>query len=218
MPASPIDLCLAADVAADLGVSADATVQRCVTAASAAIATYCGRTFERASLSEAPLCAGLPAAMLERPPVQSVTRVLENGAQLAASDFRVDVGAGLLRRVGRCWPLACRAGGFVSETTTEYESDGDKLLVDYVGGWQTPGQVALAGSGVSDLPADLQEAAVLTATQFYRRRGTDPNIASESLGDWSVTYAGTNTAIGRGGPIPDAARALLEPYVLRRAN
>ena len=61
--------------------------------------------------------------------------------------------------------------------------------------------------------------AILAAVAFYRRRGTDPNVASESLGDWSVTYAGGNTAIGRSaGGLPDAAAQLLGPYVLVRAG
>ncbi len=74
----------------------------------------------------------------------------------------------------------------------------------------TPGQVALDSVTypATTTPQDVQEAAIATAVALYRARGTDGRIASESLGDWSVTYR----AEQGDELLPALARALLAPY------
>ncbi|RYZ42964.1 MAG: hypothetical protein EOO71_05570 [Myxococcaceae bacterium] len=66
------------------------------------------------------------------------------------------------------------------------------------------------------LPEDVQEAAILTAVQLYRSRGVDSMVASESIGDWSVSYFAAK-AEGKS-PIPGIAQALLAPYVIHRVS
>lgn len=212
MAASAIDLCLASAVAADLGVSEDAAVQRCVTAASRAIATYCGRLFHRADgIVESPTSRGRPALLLERAPVLGVTSVVLFGQVLDSTGYSSagrNAEAGILLRKGACWPLVARDAGGIVPRLEVVEGDGS-LTVTYDAGWVTPGQVALGEFAEVTLPEDVQEAAILAAVAFYRRRGTDPNVASESLGDWSVSYAGRGTAVA----LPDAALQLLASYV-----
>lgn len=79
-----------------------------------------------------------------------------------------------------------------------------------------PGQRALDASRVVTLPEDVQEAAILTAVQLYRSRGVDSMVASESIGDWSVSYFAAK-AEGKS-PIPGIAQALLAPYVIHRVS
>lgn len=213
MAANAKDLCLAATVAGDLGIASDATVERLVTAASQAIANHCGRVFHKETVTERPTGTGRAFLSLDRPPVVTVTSVTELGTVLEADEYEVqDAAAGILLRKGTRWPYTGQSGGNVtlSEEHLFGQSGDEGIEVVYSGGYVTPGQKSLDDALTVTLPEDIQEAAVLTAVALYRRRGTDPNIASESLGDWSVTYA--HASSGRGG-IPDAARELLAPYV-----
>lgn len=225
MAANAADLCLSSTVAADLGVADDATVQRCVTAASRAIARWCGRTFEHsAAIVEYVPGFGRPYLILERPPIVSITSIVELGAEVDAANYE-SVGknaeAGMVRRKnGGVWANTARLEGRITDTPGHNDGEtGDAgITVTYEGGYVTPGQVAIApAAGPVTVPEDLQEAAVIVASAFYRRLNRDPNIASESLGDWSVSYAGGNSAIGRGaGGIPDIAVELLASYRLLR--
>lgn len=220
MAASAIDLTTAAVVAGDLGVASDATVDRLVTAASQIIASYCGRKFEKATVTEYPASYGRPKLLLERAPVVGITSITELGSVVDAGDYEClgrNAQAGIIYRKNGVWALTARVGGRVTETLDEHEGEsGDNgITVVYEAGYVTPGQKALDATLTVTLPEDVQEAAVMTAVQLYRSRGLDRNIASESLGDWSVSYAGTNAVIGRGGPIPEVAQALLAPYTRR---
>lgn len=219
MPANALDLCLADDVAGDLSVASDAKVQRCVTAASAAIARACIRTFEQSSLTEAPAGAGRPRFLVARPPIVSIASVVEFGAELDADEYSIEgsfpFSEMVLRKHG-IWPRTGVHGGFVTESLSFYAPNPDVLSISYVGGFITPGQNALdaATYPAVTLPEDIQEAAIHTAAQMYLAGGMNPQVAAESIGDWSATYrAGSEAPL-----IPTAAMALLEPYMLRRAN
>lgn len=68
--------------------------------------------------------------------------------------------------------------------------------------------------GARDLPADLERAAIETVKALNAAQLRDPAVTSEQLGDYSVTYAGVNTGIGRGagGIIPDNVLPLVDAY------
>ncbi|MCP3060970.1 hypothetical protein LXT21_19475 [Myxococcus sp. K38C18041901] len=191
-----------------------------VTAASRAVAGYCGRVFERgAGLVEYPAGYGRPLLLLERPPVLAVSGVWEDGHLVPAEDYEIAGGlaeSGMLRRRRGLWRATVRTGGGVSGMLGDFEGDADGLRVVYDGGYVTPGQQALDGAPAVTLPEDVQEAAVLTAVQLYRSRGVDAMVASESIGDWSVSYFAAK-AEGKS-PILGAAKALLAPYVLYRVS
>ncbi|MCP3105537.1 hypothetical protein LZ198_42505 [Myxococcus sp. K15C18031901] len=217
--ARPTDLCLAATVAADLGVPVDPHVERCVSAASGAIAALCGRAFERATVTEYPASYGRPYVLLARPPLVEVLRVTEAGVELAAASFTVagDLAAGgLLYRLAGLWPVTAHVGGLVTLTADSHQGHPGALAVTYTGGYVTPGQLALDASlGPATLPAEVEEAAILEACALYRGRGRDSDVSAESLGDWSVSYrergAGQRLASPR-------AELLVAPHVLWRAS
>ncbi len=216
MPANAVDLCLSATVASDLGVADDARLQRAVTAASRAVARYCGRPFERATVTEYPPGYGRPLLLLERAPIVSVASVTEAGVSVPSTSYEflgqlANAGM-LLRREGVWMDTGVHTGRITSSPDVNFgRSDG--IVVVYSAGFVTPGQRALDAALTVTLPEDVQEAAVITAADFYRRQTQDSNVASESLGDWSVSYAGTNTAIGRGVDVlPSAAVLILAPY------
>ncbi|WP_338865550.1 hypothetical protein [Myxococcus stipitatus] len=218
--ASPADLCVVSVVADDLGIPLSPRVESLVTAASRAVAGYCGRAFEWDSgLVEYPAGYGRPLLLLERPPIVSVSGVWEGGHLVPPEEYELAGGlaaSGMLRRRHSVWRAMVRAGGGVSGALGDFEGSEDGIRVVYDGGYVTPGQRVLDASLVVTLPEDVQEAAVLTAVQLYRSRGVDAMVASESIGDWSVSYF-AEKAEGKS-PIPGAAQALLSPYVLYRVS
>ncbi|MCY1042126.1 hypothetical protein OV208_12445 [Corallococcus sp. bb12-1] len=219
---NPADLCLAATVADDLGVAVTPRLESLVTAASRAVAGYCGRVFEYGEgLVEYPAGYGRPLLLLERPPVVLVVGVWEGGVFVPAEEYESHgklADAGMLYRKGGVWPMTARLGGQVVEMVDSFQGEsGDAgLRVVYDGGFVTPGQRALDASRVVTLPEDVQEATILTAVQLYRSRGVDSMVASESIGDWSVSYFAAK-AEGKSS-IPGTAQALLAPYVMHRVS
>lgn len=213
--ANAIDLTLASTVAGDLGVTADATIDRLVTAASRAIARYCDRTFEKGTaIVEYPPGYRRPLLALTRTPIISIASIVELGATVDPSVYEVySADAGLVLRKDGVWALTARAGGRISETVDQHLSEigVNGITVTYDGGYVTPGQKALNGALTVTLPEDIQEAANITASQLYRSRGIDALVQSESLGDWSVAYF-ERKASGQD-VIPGIAKALLAPYV-----
>ncbi|MCY0997931.1 hypothetical protein OWM54_12405 [Myxococcus sp. MISCRS1] len=217
--ARPTDLCLAATVAADLGVAVDPHVERCVSAASGAIAALCGRAFERATVTEYPASYARPYVLLARPPLVEVISVREGGELLDAPayTFAGDLAAGgLLYRLSGVWPETAHASGLITLTVDSRQGHPGALAVTYTGGYMTPGQVAGDASlGPVTLPAEVEEAAILEACALYRGRGRDADVSAESLGDWSVSYrergAGQRLASPR-------AELLVAPHILWRAS
>jgi len=196
--ANAVDLCLAETVAGDLGITADASVQRMVTAASRAIATFCGRTFQLEELTEHPTSYGGAFVLLNRAPVVEVLSVHEFGRELAPEEFRSVGDHGTLARIGPPWrETVAEVGGIISRTVRDWEGapSPDGITVVYRGGYVTPGQAELTPALVVTLPEDIQEAAVMVATSAYRRRGMFGDIQAESLGDWSVTYRAAQQSI-----------------------
>lgn len=222
MPASVFDLCLSSTVAGDLGVADDAQVQRAVTAASRAIARYCGRPFERATVTEYPAGYGRPLLLLDRAPIISIASVTEGGAAVDAAGFEslgAMADAGLALRRGGVWMDTGAYTGRITYAPADNVGRSDGIVVTYTAGYVTPGQKALNAALTVTLPEDVQEAAIISAADFYRRQRQDANVASESLGDWSVSYAGTNTANGRGvDALPTVAVLLLAPFRSMRVS
>jgi len=210
------DLCLASDVASDLGVSSDDRVQRAVSAASQAIANHCARTFERASgLVEYPESSGRPFLILKRAPIVSITSIVEANGTVDSSNYE-SVGAnadtGLVLRKNGVWCSTQRADSFaVSDQIAGSYGQSDKIVATYTGGFVTPGQNALDSVTYPSvtLPYVVQEAAIQTACGLLRLRGVDPNVKSEAIGDWSISFFDSKTAEQ---VIPAYARALLAPY------
>lgn len=217
MAAKATDLCLASEVAADLGIASDSRVERAVNAAGEMIASYCGRTFERGTVTEYPESAGRPYLMLARPPIISITSITERGGVVTSTDYEClgkNADAGLVLRLSGRWTHTKRLDlHAVSETVEGSYGQSDVLAAVYVGGFVTPGQNYLDSVTYPTvtLPEVVREAAIQTAGNLLKLRGTDPNIKSESIGDWSVSFFDAKTSEQL---IPAYARALLAPYRL----
>lgn len=218
MAAKAHDLCLASEVAEDLGVASSDRIQRAVTAASEAIASYCARTFERATITnEYPESAGRPFLILKRPPIISITSILEDEGEVDADDYECvgdNVNAGLVLRKAGVWLSTQRRDPVaVSNQVASSHGQSDLIVANYVGGYVTPGQNNLDAVTYPTvtLPDAVREAAVQTACALIRLKGVDSNVKSEAIGDWSVSYFDAKTVEQ---VIPAYARALLAPYKL----
>jgi len=187
--------------------SEKARLERYINMASGAIEQFCEREFQQKSRALRLPGSGTLHLVLPATPLVSITSIVDDGTTVDASTYRIeDAAAGIV--VGdTIWRQADLVAGIAHDVVP---GTGKALLVvTYVAGYVLPND-----AGTRDLPYDLEQAALITAVSLYRSRGADRRIASEAVGDASVTYAGANTAIGRGegGIIPDDAVALLKPY------
>lgn len=212
---SPYDLTTLEAAATRLKVStADVELPSLITAASRAVSRHVGyELHRREGLTESVAGHGGRYLFLRAGAVQSVQRVEECGAEVPPDAYRLE--SPLMGRIARrrgCWPFTGRTSGGISNTPLQAEATGE-LVVTYTAGWVTPGQVALAREAdaastlVSDLEPDIAEAALITVTAWYRRKGRDADVASVGLGDSSQSFAGTGPLA-----VPTLAQGLLAPY------
>lgn len=219
MPLSPkaSDLCLVSEVADDLGVSTSDRLQRIVSAASEAIAAYCSRTFERGTVTDYPASSGRPLLILSRPPIATISEITEGDETVDPDAYEAigqNAAAGLVLHKSGVWGSTQRLdGAAVSDTVADSQGQSDKIAATYVGGYVTPGQNALDSVTYPTvtLPDAVREAAIQTATAIVKLKGSDPNVKSESIGDWSISFFDAKNEVQ---VIPAYARALLAPYRL----
>lgn len=200
-------------VADDLGITpigaADvARLARLINTASSAIERFLRRDLQSKSHVERLAYSGGLRVVLEGAPLLSIESVVDDGETVDPARYAIeDADAGVVIfdvpqvRSSDLW-LGVLADGVPGTGKRQ-------LVVTYTGGYVLPN-----AAGVRTLPVDLEQACLLTVVSLYRSRGADRRIASESVGDASVTYAGVNLAAGRGegGIIPDEAVVLLRPY------
>jgi hypothetical protein len=197
------DLTTTAILTSELGGSVDATaLARILGSASDACRSYLGRgaIHYNAAIVEKHAGKQRLRLVLERPPVASIGSISIDGSAVDSDQYEIeDADAGLIyRRDGWLFTGLLR-DGIVGDALPGSEQ---KLItVTYAGGWVTPNQ-----AGTRSLPFDIEEACIITAVSMYRNRGSNWHVASESLGDASVSYRPAVAAL------PDAARALLDPY------
>lgn len=182
------DLTLPATAADALGVAAaDSKLPRLIGAASEIIRRYIGRPrlyFTAGFVERLPGYIQQVRLRLGLLPLISVASVvLPDGTSLAASDYvREDDEAGVLYRAsGWPWTGLIRPGVLYDAPAVGTEAK--TIVVTYTGGWVTPAQ-----GGTRTLPFDIEEACLQAVSAIYRHQGVDPLIASESLGDYSVSF------------------------------
>lgn len=102
-------------------------------------------------------------------------------------------------------PLGTYSAGLAGFVLTIASATGSLVTYTIVG---TPQVVART------LPPDLERGCIETVKALQASQLRDPTVSSEQLGDYSVTYAGVNTGIGRGagGIIPDNVLPLIDAY------
>jgi hypothetical protein len=191
----------------------DAELPGLVLAASRAVANFLGyEAHLRESVVETVVGQGGAYVWLRAGAVRQLRSVRVRGAELLPETVAIDcTRAGRLvhRRGG--WPFTGSATHGIVPTPLRAWDTGE-IVVTFDSGWRTPGQVALAlaqdaGSTLaSDLPAELEEAALLTLAALQRPAGRDPNVVSRSTGGASVTWRADASAV------PLLAQQLAAPH------
>lgn len=168
--------------------SEDATLTRYIRQASAAIARHTGQVWGRETVEQTDWWNGSngcsPRGLLLRRALDvDLVSITENDTALDVDDFAVD-GAVLYRIVG-------------GETWRYYW--GPKTVVTYASGYDLPDAI----------PADVEQAALLTIAAMRLGRNRDPMLRSESAeGIGSASYVANSDMDG----LPSMACALLEPW------
>jgi hypothetical protein len=197
----------------------DAELPAQLTAASQAVADWLGyEAHLREGVQETVPSEGGRSLQLRAGAVRRILRITVGGAEVPPEEYCLGATrtGQVLRYRGR-WPFTGDWSGGVSPAPLRARDTRD-IVVTFDSGWRTPGQVALAlmadasSAWVSDLPAVLEEAALVTLTALRAGAGRDPDVTSRSLGGGSISWAPERPAV------PDLARQLARPYykLLRR--
>lgn len=192
--------------------------------ASDAIAAYCHRVFGRETVTETLPGTSRRTMGLSRTPLVSITSVYEDATLLSAvsaSDPDAD-SAGYYTEDAACsalgrdigWPQSTAAGwdraaidsGYILGRFRRW-----RYAVTYTAGWVLPEETS------PTLPGGIERACLETVKRLWlARAGTDPNIASEQVGDIRVAYrdvtGGTASTAGGSLALPPTAVGLLAPW------
>jgi hypothetical protein len=178
-------------------------MEQLVLAASRAIERYCGITFAQQTYQETLNGTDHENLLLTHAPIVGTPTVTADGSPVV--DFEVgDANAGILyREVG--WARIAWVGWNHDVEVDRMASGYPLFVVDYTAGYKLPADKD------TTLPPDIEEAAIMTAIQWYRRTNRDSDIRIKKVGDLSITY-GTEGEEYAG--VPSMARALLPERVI----
>lgn len=166
---------------------------RLINSASDAIRSYCGRDFAMEQRTERLSGSGRPLLLLSLYPISEVESVTVNGEELASDAYDVDPQMGVLIRKHQSWPTAAERN----------------ITVTYTGGYITPAQAAADTDLVRDLPYDIEEACIVTATTWASHRGTPRDATTLQVEQIRVTFGERDREPAM---IPPAVLHLLAPW------
>ncbi len=195
-PADSIDLTTLATVKSELDITTgehDTDLQRLITQASRAAATYCNRVFAKEAVTDhfrlQNECRSTDKLMLSRFPVDddATITVTEDGTALTASDYELDPATGFL------WRLS-------SDERTSWARA--KVTVAYSAGYEL----------LAELPEDVERAAVIMVKQAWFSKAQDPSAKAEEVPGVYRIERWVGSVPGDNGALPAEAEALLNPY------
>lgn len=177
------------------GTANQTVFERIVNAVSEAIEMVAGgRHFERgAAIIERVRGNGTSRLILSRTPIVSIAsieRLNQDGTvaeTYTASTYEIEnAAAGFVYRADG-WPWTGQSASDIAGSPLPW-TERASLRVTYAGGWIAPPQDN-GTTLIRDLPADLEEAAILSAVSLFRRRGQDRQITGQNVTDGpSVNY------------------------------
>lgn len=167
----------------------DDKLTRYIEQASAHFETLTGRKFDwEEGITETLKAGGFVSIKVSRRPVDAVTSITISGSAVDSDTYTIDAEAGLIySKQGWPWNTVMHtelSGERVAGT--EYP----EIEVVYDGGYVTPQQAADDENLTRTLPFDIEAFVIGMVVARYRGRGRDPSVASEKLGDASVSYRG----------------------------
>ena len=161
--------------------ASDAKLTNYILETSAAIESYCGRSFHKETLTENVEGKDTPFILVSKAPIISIASITIEGVVMDSSTYRIhDAKAGII------------AGDFVS-TARRYSqltqtpvagSEYALYEVEYTAGYDMPSSVD------RNLPYDLESACIAMIRSKFFANSCDPSIKKESAtGAGSVEYA-----------------------------
>lgn len=155
-PATTRDLVTLASVKAQLGIATkdeDVNLSAWVSQASAAVEAYCGCVYSRETVRQTDRTRGYTGEgiILERKYAPTIASVTEDGVTLTADQYELD--GHVIYRL----------------SSDERSSWTGKVVTEYS-----------AGFSLTDMPANVQRAVILTVGQYRIGTTRDPQIRSES--------------------------------------
>jgi hypothetical protein len=193
-----------------------AQMEDLISEVSAAVESYCGRRFAKATLTEAVPSYDTAILLLSRSPLLEVSQVTRDGALVPQAEWATtpepdDAAAGLLRNLTSSWLWS---SDFASSAAPERHPGQERrrYTVTYTAGYVLPKDAT--NDSPRTLPYDLERAVLLTCVAEYRNRGRNLMVSSESLLSASLTYAqpGSSPKATEAGIIPEAAAIILDRY------
>jgi len=187
--AAETDLTVKATVKTEMSISGsgdDDFIDALITQVSAAIRKYCGRKFERESITETLPGSGTSRLFLTRTPIVSVTSVTVDNAAVASDEWTIeDADAGFLLRhddgappAPEVWALPGMLQWGLSRARVK-ESGSNNITIVYVSGYLLPGE------GSRTLPEDVERACIDTVKALYQGRKDSTRLKSQKVGDAS---------------------------------
>lgn len=167
-----------ATLKAELGITVstyDTRLSGLIAQVSAAIETFCDRSFARRTVTDVFL-QPKRTLYLSAWPVTSVTSVTESGTVLTTDDYVIDTDQGI---------IVPPVDGVGFGSPCGYNRYWPNLTVIYVAGYLLPADVG------ANLPADIERACLDLATRYYHGGSRDPALRSETVPgvieqSWSV--------------------------------
>jgi uncharacterized phiE125 gp8 family phage protein len=191
-PGVTIDLTVLATVKTELGITdteSDAWLQSKITQSSAAIASACGRVFQRETVADyfnLGWCSNDNALILSRYPVESIVSVTESNQTLVSDQYEFQSNNGMLYRM---------------QGDARSVWSGGRIVVTYEAGYEL----------LEWLPHDLEQACILLVKQNYFARTRDPLIKGVAIPGVS-TYDYWVGGVSQGGGMPPEVQTLLARY------
>ncbi|MFL5344364.1 MAG: hypothetical protein ACJ8AT_06210 [Hyalangium sp.] len=209
-----LDMTTVATAAARLSLtSSDASLPGLITAASSALAQYVGYPLERRGGAEETVVGqGGRYLWLQSGAIQSLSSIVIGGRMVEASAYALDGRDGarkgrIVARGTHCWPFTGEWTSGISSTPYRPYDTGE-IIVTFTAGWVTPGQVALGTYSTSDMPPELEQAALEVVTAWRAGMGKDGRVTGMSTGDASMTW----DTVQLQAALPALAQALAAPY------
>lgn len=177
------------DLGREAGSDLDPAIMAAIGQASAAICSWCGRTFALETVRETfHHTAPASVLLLSRSPLVELVSVTTEAGAVSPDSVEADT-VGILHLLdgnGRCkpWPIG-------------------RVGLDYAAGYSLPGDPART------LPHDIERAAIVIARGIVQAVGRDGSVKSESVegvGSWTYGLSGATGAVT--GEVED----LLAPY------
>lgn len=206
-PAKHPELTLLSYVKAELGLEGNSTQDGMLTTyiqmASDYIEQQTGRRFAKERVTEKLAADNNIRMMLERYPIVQIHGIKYDGSTIGSTTFVVeDADRGfLLRQTG--WTDTTLYYSNIELNPTRH----GRLLweVDYTAGYDMPGST----DALTNLPYDVQRAAIDLTKTYYLQRTEDPGVRSQRTGDASETrYGPAETRFA----VPPTVDAVLQRY------